>query len=796
MPKMTGPKPYHCTVLGKRKVSCKASFVTLRGLTNHVQKKHPLTGANDFTSQELDELVTLNVNKSPNEEANIVADNILNTVILEIGESTKLPPSLIQVIPDHLDQGDVFVSEDLAPLLRVHSTHEMADFLTQAQAQLTVAPSVVACAEVASFYNEHPSQQASMDLMASQTIIVPDLLEESSDEEGGNDEPKPQEKTEIYTSEEVIERNKVDIPDKKQEDVKEPEPELESPVSCGECGKIFKTMNACYTHMNSDHVKEAEKVDAVYNCDSCGELFDTVSSGINHKKEAHEEPEKIEAVFNCDICGELFKTTSDGNNHMEKAHEVQTVENCGVKQTDKAKATKPYSCDNCSKTFIYSADHTVHQVEVHGIPGVSDKLKKKKKVQPYLVKLLAEQNIILAEEINELKELVEKQNVRMSTMFDIVRNLKTYEEFKKKVTTQEKTTETAAKPKESKNTKPETTTKHVSTKEPEPVVVVEAHTPEKTPTRITCPDCELTLDSKEAMQCHKKTIHKPKITIKTSETVSRGTERVLRQKNRKMETKIVGDSIVNQLNPKIVEDEIKGLVFLPGRSGGPGAQRDRAYGAKYESRKTGALYPNNNQRYKVPQLLKERMVDNLIMSVSVTDITNLNIVPKENMNFLHMKVQESVESTVKVATDALENNSELKVVIMAAPPRYDSLAELSEYGNLIVKTRVEEAKVKFGDRLQVGEHTSLYMEGDARGAIFGVPGLTKGYDGVHMRGVRGQEAYTNSVIEILKEAGVYQAKWKEARWKEAKGRRPIRRQEVKESQPKNITTSNMFSGLN
>ena len=259
-----------------------------------------------------------------------------------------------------------------------------------------------------------------------------------------------------------------------------------------------------------------------------------------------------------------------------------------------------------------------------------------------------------------------------------------------------------------------------------------------------------------------------------------------------METKIVGDSIVNSLNPKQVEDEVGGLVFLPGRSGGPGAKEDRAYGAKYQSKSTGARYPNNNLKYKVPQLLKEMMVDNLVISASVTDISNLIKVPEENVDFIHDKAQESVETTVKVATDALEEHPDLKVVIMAAPPRFDSLADLSEYGTLILKTKVDQAKKKFGDRLQVGQHSDLYLEGGAREVVFGVPGRTPGYDGVHLRGVGGQEAYTKSVINILKGAGVFQAKWKEAKGKGAARRQKLR----KETSSPAITTRNRYQGLN
>ena len=101
------------------------------------------------------------------------------------------------------------------------------------------------------------------------------------------------------------------------------------------------------------------------------------------------------------------------------------------------------------------------------------------------------------------------------------------------------------------------------------------------------------------------------------------------------------------------------------------------------------------------------------MSVSVTDITNLSKVPKVNIDYLHEKAQESLETTIEVATNALDDNPDLKIVIMAAPPRFDSMAELSEYGTMILKTRVEQAKANFGDRLHVGEHTNLYTEGGA-----------------------------------------------------------------------------------
>ena len=59
-----------------------------------------------------------------------------------------------------------------------------------------------------------------------------------------------------------------------------------------------------------------------------------------------------------------------------------------------------------------------------------------------------------------------------------------------------------------------------------------------------------------------------------------------------------------------------------------------------------------------------------------------------------------------------------------------------------------------------------------------------------MRGVEDQEAYTNSVMRILKEAGL-----NKNRWEVAMGRRSVRRQEVQGVRSESIKTSNSFSGL-
>ena len=91
--------------------------------------------------------------------------------------------------------------------------------------------------------------------------------------------------------------------------------------------------------------------------------------------------------------------------------------------------------------------------------------------------------------------------------------------------------------------------------------------------------------------------------------------------------KILGDSIVHSLDFDKVE-KVVGKVSVPGKEG-PGAKYDRAYGSKYDPK---AQFPNNNQEYKIPQLLARDRTDILVFQASVTDITNLKKVSNINVN--------------------------------------------------------------------------------------------------------------------------------------------------------------------
>ena len=285
-------------------------------------------------------------------------------------------------------------------------------------------------------------------------------------------------------------------------------------------------------------------------------------------------------------------------------------------------------------------------------------------------------------------------------------------------------------------------------------------------------------------------------------------EKKERQRNEKVERKIkiVGDSIVHSMDFEKVE-KLFGKVSVPGKEG-PGAKYDRAYGSKYDPH---AQFPNNNQEYKIQQLLTRENADTLVFQASVTDITNLQRVPTTNTNFMHGKAAESSENAVNIAIKALEKDPKLKVVLMQRPARYDSLADVSEWANFVLGCKVEKAKEQFGDRLVLGEHLNLHTEGAVE-TRYGVKGKTPGYDGVHLRGAKGQEAYTDSVIAILRKAGLCSEQWqvvgsqKKSRRQEGKIQevrsKEVRIEEVRKhgasqkSRVNQTTTSNMFEMLN
>ena len=136
----------------------------------------------------------------------------------------------------------------------------------------------------------------------------------------------------------------------------------------------------------------------------------------------------------------------------------------------------------------------------------------------------------------------------------------------------------------------------------------------------------------------------------------------------------------------------------------------------------------------------------------------------------HNKVEtmNSVRNMVEAANYAIESGQVEQVVLMQHAPRWDTpkddpygaKPQLAEFANDILRRMVDQSR--FGNKIMVGVHTGLQVEGKARADMMTCRGdnwrsrnVTNGkYDGVHYYSRQGQEALTASMLEVLRQAGL------------------------------------------
>ena len=105
--------------------------------------------------------------------------------------------------------------------------------------------------------------------------------------------------------------------------------------------------------------------------------------------------------------------------------------------------------------------------------------------------------------------------------------------------------------------------------------------------------------------------------------------------------------------------------------------------------------------------------------------------------------EETALETLKIVEKALEDSETLtSAVIMMLPHRADSvrLQDLTEYCNFVLRDAVTTSKHK--QKITIGSYDSLDRFSD--NDIFGHPSSAR-YDGIHMRGDWGSEAFTDCI---------------------------------------------------
>ena len=214
---------------------------------------------------------------------------------------------------------------------------------------------------------------------------------------------------------------------------------------------------------------------------------------------------------------------------------------------------------------------------------------------------------------------------------------------------------------------------------------------------------------------------------------SKELEEDAKKKNRK--TLIVADSHRNTMNLWKIEEELGGKLFVA--AGYNSAEWPRS------------KFPQKSQKVVVPLMLKEAPYTDLILQLSCNDISNVDHIFDAKLK-LYL-AEKSSKNTVNIAVAALRGNRKLQnVLIIPRSPRVDSeeLKLLSDHAN----TAVIEAIAKSGCQQQIklgSMNTILTNTQDQIHQVFGSR-YSPRYDGLHMRGHRGQELYTRAICDSIR----------------------------------------------
>ena len=177
--------------------------------------------------------------------------------------------------------------------------------------------------------------------------------------------------------------------------------------------------------------------------------------------------------------------------------------------------------------------------------------------------------------------------------------------------------------------------------------------------------------------------------------------------------------------------------------------------------KQAARFPAANFTDVVPAELNKGRFNTLVLQAGSVDITNLNTKdnPKEYMEYFRQETILSAQNIFRAATNALRAHPNLsKVVIMSQIPRYDTphVDPLSLKSSLflVFNTSLTNLWMEFPDkeRIHVGRH-NIDCNGAIREARYRHTKSGK-FDGIHLLGSSGQKAYTLSVLNIFKAAGI------------------------------------------
>ena len=216
----------------------------------------------------------------------------------------------------------------------------------------------------------------------------------------------------------------------------------------------------------------------------------------------------------------------------------------------------------------------------------------------------------------------------------------------------------------------------------------------------------------------------------------------------------VGDSISAHANINVLADATQSDIVTA-----------KAYSAVYDDvynkAKKAAHFPKKNFLQVVPNEVVKDSYEHLIIQAGSVDITNLNTEanPTEYIDYFKQETVLSARNIFNSGLLALEHQPSLKsIVIMKQTPRYDphdkdplslkpALSQL--FNNTIMELWIN---CPMKEKIHIGSH-NIDCSGAVQSARYRHT-KTGRFDGVHLYGSSGSKAYTLSVLNILRSAGL------------------------------------------
>ena len=225
----------------------------------------------------------------------------------------------------------------------------------------------------------------------------------------------------------------------------------------------------------------------------------------------------------------------------------------------------------------------------------------------------------------------------------------------------------------------------------------------------------------------------------------------------KLNVLLIGDSITNSLDTRVIAQAAVAKIT-----------KTKAYSSVRDevdnSAKQAARFPDQNFADVAQRELGKKHFDIMMLQAGSVDILNLKTqsCQTEYFDYFRQETVKSAENLFNVAVKSLNSQPSLqKVIIFKQIPRYDTLqadplqlkAALSEIYNNTLADMWMKCPIK--DRIFVGTH-NIECKGAIREARYKCTKSGR-FDGVHLYGSTGTKTYTNSVLNILRNADIIPA---------------------------------------